>query len=285
MRRPALVRNSVLALCSAGLIVVAVVSAQKNEPSPCTVAQGPSSLQGVAEASGLTLSRRTTGLLWTHNDSGPPVLFALDATGVRSRVRVSNATVDDWEDVSAADCASADCLYIADIGDNNRSRTTITVYRVPEPKPDETDTASPEVITLAYPDGAHDAEAMFVTDSGLFIITKDEIGTVYRAPLPRPSGGQLTLQRIGSLGLSKVTDADISRDGMLVAVRTNDEVVFYPAGDFARGISSPPRGTRVSLKALNEPQGEGVAVGPGGTVYLVSEGSGAGRLTTLRCTL
>ncbi len=65
----------------------------------------------IAESSGLAVSRRTPGLLWSHNDSGSAaVLFALDTTGtVRGRVRVPIRALD-WEDVSAARCPSGNCL-------------------------------------------------------------------------------------------------------------------------------------------------------------------------------
>ena len=60
-------------------------------------------LPEIPEASGLAVSRRDPGLLWSHNDSGSAaVLFALDTAGtMRGRVRVPVKTRD-WEDVSAA---------------------------------------------------------------------------------------------------------------------------------------------------------------------------------------
>jgi hypothetical protein len=123
---------------------------------------------------------------------------------------------------------------------------------------------------------------VFVVDAGLFIITKDDAGGLYRLPLPLVDTGVATLHRVGTLGLRAVTDADASPDGRFVAVRTNHEVVFYPVADLTSG-SPMPRGTRTSLRTLKEPQGEGVAVGSGGLLYLASEGPRAGRLTSLKC--
>jgi len=267
------------------LFVLAPLHAGSNGISPCTISSGPIKLPGIAEASGLTLSRKVGNLLWSHNDSGEAVVFGVDRSGVRSRMRVPKAAVTDWEDISAGRCASGDCLYIADIGDNRRSRRTITIYRVPEPNPDAAQTSVPDIFTAAYPDGPHDAEALFVTDAGLFIITKDEAGTLYRLPQPLNDNGTATLQRIGTLGLPHVTDADASPDGRLVAVRTNNDLVFYRTADLTSG-QPQPRGDRVSLRTLREPQGEGVALGSDGEVYLASEGTGrAGRLESLRCKL
>jgi hypothetical protein len=57
------------------------------------------------EASGLALSRRSPGLLWSMNDSGDTTLYALSTTGeLRGRVRVTGATIRDWEDVSTGSC-------------------------------------------------------------------------------------------------------------------------------------------------------------------------------------
>ena len=49
------------------------------------------------EASGIAVSRRVPGAWRAHNDSGQPVLFALDARGsVTGRVRLSGVTLVDW---------------------------------------------------------------------------------------------------------------------------------------------------------------------------------------------
>jgi hypothetical protein len=278
-------RTTAAVLAAAALLLILPpLRAADNGASRCTASSGPTRLQGIGEASGLTLSRKTPNLLWSHNDSGAPVLFGIDRSGVRIQVRIPKATVIDWEDISAARCPSGDCLYIADIGDNRRSRRNVTVYRVAEPGANASETSPPEIFTASYPDGPHDAEALFVLDGGLFIITKDEAGVLYRLPQPLTST-PMTFQRVGTLGLRRVTDADASPDGRVVAVRTNDELVFYRATDLTDGKGAP-RGTRTSLRGLREPQGEGVALDGVGDVYLASEGTGrAGTLTSLRCTI
>jgi hypothetical protein len=79
-------------------------------------------LPGLRGASGLTVSGRVPGRLWTHNDSGEPVLFALDPRGsVTGRVRLTGAAVEDWEAIAAGPCGADSCLYMADIGDNGYS--------------------------------------------------------------------------------------------------------------------------------------------------------------------
>ena len=245
---------------------------------------GPSRpLNGLPEASGAAIGRRTPGVIWSHNDSGQPVLHAFDATGAaRGRVRIPNAAVEDWEDVSVAACGDGSCLYIADIGDNDRARRSITIYRIPEPQPQDAVSETADVFTAVYPDGAHDAEALFVTGDDVFIATKDVTAGLYRFPAPLRTGAAMTLQRVTSLPLRRVTDAETSSDGAWVAIRTNDAVAFHRTADLARGKSGS---LTMSLRALKEPQGEGVAVDADGMVYLTGEGPRAGTLNTMRCTL
>ena len=288
------------AIVITAFLAVVFLARPHNTTGPCEVAYR-SMLPDVPEASGLAVSRRRSDLLWTHNDSGhDPVLFAIDAAGTRQgRVRVPIRTRD-WEDLSAAACPSAGadqntartCLYIGDIGDNGMSRRTIQVYRVAEPNPGDRQTGRPEAISLTYPDGRHNAEAMFVADERLFIVTKDRFGMLYRSAAAigdvlsafNPASTNIKLQRIARLGLVGVTDAETSLDGATVAVRTADAVVIYATADLIRGHVAA-RG-RIPVERLGEPQGEGVALGGAGMLYLASEGRPwrrAGRLISLRC--
>ena len=261
----------------------APASAERAAADVCAADGPPKPLNGLSEASGAALSRRTPGVIWSHNDSGQPLLHALDAAGQsRGRVRIPNATVEDWEDVSVAACSGGSCLYVADIGDNNRARRSITVYRIPEPQPQDTESAPADVFTAVYPDGAHDAEALFVAADELFIATKDVTAGLYRFPTPLRPGAAMTLERVTSLPFRRVTDAEASSDGAWVAIRTNDAIAFHRTADLVRGKSGS---LTMSLRALKEPQGEGVALDANGMVYLTGEGPRAGTLNTLRCTL
>ncbi|HEY0018650.1 MAG TPA: hypothetical protein VGC13_20245 [Longimicrobium sp.] len=248
----------------------------------------------IHESSGVAVSRAHAGIFWTHNDSGDPLLYAVDAQGrTAGRVRVAGASVEDWEDVALAPCpASGDCLYVADIGDNDAERASITVYRIPEPAPGASQSAPATAIRLRYPDGAHDAEALFVLNGAIHVVTKGESGPVVLYRAPADAGAEATLQRVRALSADKVdrqeriTAADASPDGRWIVLRTLHEAAFYPAAALAESGPLSPR--RVDLHGLDEKQGEGIGFGPDGSVYLTSEGGKKNARATfarLSCTL
>lgn len=250
----------------------------------------------VGESSGVAASRRTPGVFWTHNDSGDPDLFAVDARGaLRGKVRVQGATVTDWEDIAAGPCAAGRCLYVGDIGDNEGQRAEIIVYRVAEPAPGDGRTAPAEALRARYPDGPHDAEALFVLPTGqVHVVTKGEKGhvAVYRFPAGAAPGAVATLERVRELSAGEVerperiTGASTSPDGRWLALRTLRSLSIYPTASFLARGQVAARTT--DLRPLNEPQGEAVDFTSNGAVVLTSEGGKKGvpgTLNVLRCEL
>ena len=264
--------------------------------SVCRVEEASVALpRRLSEASGIAAGLRSTGVLWSHNDSGEPLLYAFGNDGRElGEVRVAGATVKDWEDVAAAPCPSGSCLYLADIGDNQASRASVTVYRLPEPTPTDRESRPAEAFQATYPDGPQDAEAFFVLPNGaIHIVTKGETGPIalYRFPQPLRAGAPVRLERIVELAAAggrrrdRITGAAASPDGQWIALRTLDAVDLYRAAELLRGTPGAP--IRVDLRSLKETQGEGVGWGPAGTLYLSSESgkkSRPGTLARLTCT-
>ncbi len=188
----------------------------------------------LTELSGLAASSRNRGLLWAHNDSGDePFLYCLEPTGAGCGIwRVAGAAAVDWEDIASAPDEDGDpSLYIADIGDNARSRRRISIYRVEEPRVASASTRhggtlQTETFALTYPDRPHDAEAIVVhrETRDLYVITKDYSGTpavfVARAPLADSTElERVTSVRIDGL-LTEPTGASLSPDGNRVVFST-----------------------------------------------------------------
>ncbi len=248
----------------------------------CTPSGALVPLPGLTEASGLAASRNVPGRLWSHNDSGQPVVFALDSRGgVSGQVRVTGATVEDWEGLAVGPCGNRSCLYIGDIGDNNANRKRVTIYRLPEPEQPNGTAAVSEVFHATYPDGAHDAEALVVADGRLYIVTKGETGPVaiYRFPAKLEAGGTMKLERVAELApradaQSRVTDASASPDGRWLVLRSRSTLFFYRAAELFAGKTRVA--ATVDVRPLKEAQGEGVAYGADAMVFLAGEGGGKG---------
>lgn len=230
----------------------------------------------ITEASGVVISRAHPGILWVHGDSDPH-LYAVDLEGrLRARVQLARPWPDDWEDIALAPCGSRDCLYVADIGDNSHDRASIEVIRIPEPALSDTVAPAGERFRFRYPEGPRDAEALFVLPSGtLYIVSKGRKGPIalYRAPT-LAENTIVTLERVRSFtsGLvqipDQVTGADAAIDGKWVALRTYSYLDLYPVSADSLATSAT---LRVPLGTLQEPQGEGVALGADGVAYFVSE--------------
>jgi hypothetical protein len=274
--------------------VLPIAESMALDGGPCAQATMLAQLDDVHEASGLAPSRRTPEVLWTHNDSGEPLLYAVGTDGrLRGRIRVSGAAVEDWEDVAVGTCPEGSCVFIGDIGDNGEERTSITIYRVPEPAPDAQSTDPAIALRLAYPDGRHDAEGLFVgPDGALFVITKGEGSpvSIYRVP-STASTSVARLERVATLSGKaqkdeRITDADATPDGQWIVLRTLESVEFHRPSSLLAGKLDG--GVQVQVKKVGEPQGEGVAILTDGRVFLAGEGGGqkrGGTLALLSCKL
>ncbi len=217
----------------------------------------------ITESSGLALSRAHPHTVWTANDSGDSArVFAVDTrTGRTVGVHRFDAPV--W-DVEALAVDTDGRLLVGDIGDNTASRPVVRIFWFDEPRLGETSGrwASWEV---AYPDGPHDAEALAVhpRTGRVYVVTKGRHGGVYALP-PQPSRqGVNRLERVAPAP-AMVTDAVFLADGSGLVVRTYTHVVLLDGETFLQVASD-----RLPL----QPQGETVALAPGGDALLAgSEG-------------
>jgi hypothetical protein len=256
------------------------------------------------ESSGLAVSRTQPGVLWSHNDSGDdPNLYAVDSSGrLLATIAVANAAAVDWEDMASGPCPEslraatsrdeAACLYLADIGDNDRVREELTVYVVVEPLLATTDAKRPAVAAQSfryrYPGGPDDSEALAVSPNGyVTIVSKGRSGTVDFFGIPAASvaraltsGEVLTAEYRGDSGIEpdgrigrQATSAAVSLDGMTLAVRTYYEVFFYGAVQAGQEGSRWRDLKRPCSLGDAEPQGEAIDYLDSETLLLTSEQS------------
>jgi hypothetical protein len=255
----------------------------------------------IDEASGLAAGRRTAGVWWTHNDSGDAArLYAIDASGgLRAQVVVDGAVNRDWEDIASGPsvAGSGPLLYISGTGNNQaitdavHARNTARIYRLQEPRVRSISSGAAPVqhvraaaLNLRYPDGAHDAEAMFVdpVTNDLVIITKDWSGSgragVYRVSdiAKRRAGSTTALQRVATVALKPgtlVTGADVTRDGRVVVLRSYGAVNLYQR-DPGKPVWTAFANAACPTPPPAEAQGESIGFAPdGGSFLTTTEGS------------
>lgn len=194
----------------------------------------------------------------TVNDSGDSArVFVVDPT--------SGDTTDvvtwpgDPDDVEALAPAGDDAVWVGDIGDNTRSRDSVSVRRVP------LDGSDSEAFELDYPDGARDAEALLShPQTGQLLVVSKVVfgGQVYAAPTTLSADGPNPLTILGDV-TGIVTDGAFFPDGRHLVVRTYTQAVVY---------AWPSLESVGSFGLPDQEQGEGIAVSADGEVYLSSEG-------------
>ena len=182
------------------------------------------------EASGLVASTQHAGILWTHNDGDDGVLYAIHADGAAAgRVEVREK-FHDWEDIATDGEGN---LYLADMGNNERNRKRVMVYRIAEPDPAKDDKVKTKhTYKLTFPDEEFDCESLFIRADHGYVISKvdGERAALYRFSLKSTSKSQV-LERVCELPIDEpVTAASISGDGQKLAVLTRRELHVLAIG-------------------------------------------------------
>ena len=249
-------------LFSAAALAGAVPSWAAGGPQPLLRLQDPALL----ESSGLAVSARHDGVLWTHADGGSVAqVRAVDGRG-RTVAVVTLDGIDpyDPEALAPGRIGGEPALFLGDIGDNSLLREDVSVFGLREPATLSDRTVTPEWYRFRYPDGPHDAEALLVhpRTGRIFIATKDLSGAgLYRAPrrVVTADEGVNPLRRVGDVP-SFVTDGAFLHDGRYV-LRTYGSVYLYSGRrePLARDALPP------------QPQGESIAA-DGDRLLVGSEG-------------
>lgn len=237
----------------------------------------------IDEASGIARGIVNDGILWTHNDSGgKPHVYAIDSKeNLRATLVLDGVKNRDWEDIaSATDPRTGKVyLYVGEIGDNGARYPSVTVYKVEEPRINNTDSTytatAIDKFEINYEDGARDAEALFIDPSSqdIYIISKreEQVG-LYR--IAKPSTRETNIaKRISTFPFGWVTAADISGNGKKLLVKTYTGVWQYKlsknkSGEFV--LNKKPK----SMPYMLEPQGEAICYDSKGKAYFTLSEAG-----------
>jgi hypothetical protein len=250
-------------LATAVLALVVVYSPFAYDGAPAVEAEVDVTLldERVNESSGLVVRGDR---LYTVNDSGDgPYVYTVDRqTG--ETVAVNVFADEDPVDLEALAPGREGSIWVGDLGDNYRVRGSVKVHRIVPA--DAGGRVSATTYDLTYPDRPHDAEALLVhpRTERVLVVTKRPLvgGVVYRAPKDLREGQTHQLEPVASVS-GMITDGTFLPDGRHVLLRTLGGAAVY----------TYPRFEKVAEFLLPvQDQGEGIAVGKDGRIYLSSEG-------------
>jgi len=289
-KKPRFVIFLVLALFSAGACsLVPSQSGSKSERKLSedygeAVVAGRIASREITESSGITNPGCQSDVFWTHNDSGDKnYIFALNSKGKSlGRWRVAGASNRDWEDIGSYKDSDGKCLiYVGDIGNNGRIRSSFTIYRFREPsigneKTGKGITEEAESIVFSYPDMRHNAEALFVhpVTKEIYVITKRLSGAagVYKLKNGAKVAKKVADIEVPSVPNGMITGAGVSPDGRRVIVCDYfggyEFVLPGDASDFDEIWKQKPRLVDLGTRE----QGEAVTYSADGeSIYATSE--------------
>lgn len=132
----------------------------------------------VDEASGLAISTQYADRLYHVNDSGDgPQVYVSRADGSETTTfAIEGFAPVDVEDLAYGACpdVSGNCLFVADVGDNDRARTSVTIQIVRELETYPERVVPLRTLTLNFPDAPHDLEGVALHPNGdLYLLTKE----------------------------------------------------------------------------------------------------------------
>jgi sugar lactone lactonase YvrE len=221
----------------------------------------------ITESSSLAISYRFPGIAYTANDEGKAVVFAIDiASGeVVGTTKLKKTTFTDPE---AMAIDSDGTLWLADIGDNKKRRSELTIFAFPEHGPGE-HKVRPTCYPVAYPDGRpRNAEAFLLdpTSGAKYVVTKRKKreGELFALPAELRADATNVAADLGIPMPRKVTDGAFSADGAHAVLTDGREAHVLDARTWAVVRTFPLPPVR---------QGESLAFHPDGTGFLIgSEG-------------
>lgn len=279
--------------CLVAFVVLAFLSESKAAEFQLTDKKANIQSPHIKESSGLAASPKDDRFLWTINDSGgTPEIHLIGTDGAdHGKVKVTNAKNTDWEDLASFKLDGKSYLLIADTGDNNSKRKSVTLHILREPKLPaegqklEANVATDWHIDFTYEGGPRDCESVAVDsvrERIILLSKRTKPPEVYELPLRKSEKkGVITLKKIGQTKVEapvtipffdQPVGLDITSDDSLAAVLTYHSVFLFPRKPeetWADAFSHKPE----VLAPHGLPQAESVAFSKDGKrIYVISEG-------------
>lgn len=224
----------------------------------------------LSELSGIIPYSYQPGYFWVHNDSGDDgQIYLIDREAKLSfTLKLEGIKVEDCEDIARLTIDGVPHLLLADIGNNQKKRSTLSLYLFPEPqiaqgvKYAEVPSHSIKKLDIRYAIKPRDAEAIFVdplTQEVYIVSKRDFKSTVFSFPIEKFNTPQQMVELKPQLELpfTFVTSADISPDGHYVLIKNLTTIYMWKRTDsetLLKTLSQPAKKMPYSL----EPQGEAI---------------------------
>jgi len=228
--------------------------------SPCADAQVTDALEpfvrgqlqsdAIREASGLGCLGDTGPMLVVNDGGSAAELHIIGSDGTDlGRLPVPNARNVDWEDLAVLRSAEDTRVVIADIGDNESQRDSVSLLVVTVSSPSLEEAEPIRTLRFAYPNGPRDAEALAVDGEAraAYILSKRTLPPeLFRLSLATTTDDAVQLaERLGAVGGLRAptgterrlpalfrwqwqpTAMDFSADGRFAAVLTYEAVYLF----------------------------------------------------------
>jgi hypothetical protein len=217
------------------------------------------------EASGIAPSNNFANSYWVIEDSGNEAGLHLIANDGKYKSFVNFPLRNrDWEDIAAGVGPEANehYLYIGDIGDNNLKNNQYFIYRILEPKDNQTEIPNFDTFKYHYPGNISlNAETLMLDPKtkDLYIISKDELNVkVFKLPYPQSFTEENEAQFLGTIPYWLITGGDISADGTEILIKSYVSVLYWklkPNETIFQALSRP---RDVGAPYIQENQGEAI---------------------------
>lgn len=288
------------------------IQAERRDGCPvCGKAQTMGELPAdLPEGSGLGVSRLHPGIYYSMNDSPTSdirvtafnekgsLVASLKLENVHSKQGFGKGGQGDVESWATGPCnpgEDSNCIFIGDTGHNcarpsekcTYHRKLYSIMRFSEPKklPAAGGEASlvGERFWFRYPDGQHDAEAMFLTPQGtIYIVTKEDRGNsqIFIVPELR-LGSTVEAVQVGTIsppyGELLFTAASYKKSGNWhgISLRTYSNIFYYPIAP-GQAVEDALKAEPCDLPAGKLVQAEGVGWTTDGSGYITITEAGDG---------
>jgi hypothetical protein len=282
-------------LVASGLVLVGAGSASAD---PARVAGVAKAVPGkkvckiadpkLDELSGLVATK--TGFITVNDSADEPshkrVFYLNTACKIVKQIKYSGDGPRDTEDMALS--PDGRTLWVGDIGDNDKTRTTIGLWKMPADG-----SKSPVLYRVRYPDGdgPFDAESLMINgDGNPIVVTKETNKVSLFVPTGALKPGQtdgVTMKRaadlklpssstenpFGLVGRLVATGAAVAPDRSKLVIRTYADAFEWPVSN--DDLVAAVKGTPTATPLPNEPQGESITYSADGKfLYTVSDMQG-----------